>query len=224
MKVSGSAQLDATPEQVWDALLSPEVLVRTIPGCERLEATGENAYAMTVSAGVASIKGTYKGSVELDDLHPHSSLTMRAKGSGAPGTIAVDVAVTFEPADESTTHITYDADAAVGGMIGGVGQRMLTSVSKRMAGEFFKAVNKTLSGEMPAEPPSGSDDVSATAGAGGPAPAEQGPQGQAGMPQVYAQPGIAPKEDGGQFLKGVAVGAAVALVGVAVGSVAARRR
>ena len=57
-------------DQVWDALLDPPVLVRTIPGCERLEATGDNAYAMTVTAGVAAIKGTYAGLVRA--LRPRS--------------------------------------------------------------------------------------------------------------------------------------------------------
>jgi carbon monoxide dehydrogenase subunit G len=61
MKVAGSAVLHAPVETVWDALLDPAVLVATIPGCERLETTGEHSYAMTVTAGVASIKGTYAG-------------------------------------------------------------------------------------------------------------------------------------------------------------------
>ena len=36
--------------------------------------------------------------------------------------------------------MTYGADATVGGMIGGVGQRMLTGVSKKAAAEFFDNV------------------------------------------------------------------------------------
>ena len=55
MKISGSNVVPFPVESVWDALLDPAVLVSTIPGCERLEATGDNAYAMTVTAGVASI-------------------------------------------------------------------------------------------------------------------------------------------------------------------------
>lgn len=215
MKVSGSAQLAAPPEKVWDALLSPEVLVRTIPGCERLEATGENSYAMTVTAGVASIKGTYKGTVELANLNPHSSLTMRAEGAGAAGTIGVDVAVTFAPGEGETTDLTYEADAVVGGMIGGVGQRMLTSVSKRMAGEFFAAVNKILTGEaalVETGPAAPSAPVGAETAATAPGTAE-----------VYAQPGLAPRS-GDDLMKGIAIGAAVALAGVVVGAVAARRR
>src|SRR6476660_10314743 len=150
MKFTGENVLDAPVDRAWDALLDPAVLVRTIPGCERLEATGENAYAMTVTAGVSSIKGTYAGSCELSDLDPHSSLVMKLQGAGAPGTIGADVNVGFRDGGDGTTTITYDADAVVGGMVGGVGQRMLTSVSRRMAGEFFGNVDAVLSGAAPA--------------------------------------------------------------------------
>ena len=146
MRISGEASIKAPVEKVWDALLDPAVLVRTIPGCERLEETGDHTYAMTVTAGVAAIKGTYAGTCELRDLHPHESLVMKAQGSGAPGTIAADVRVRFDDIGDRTTTVAYDADTIVGGMIGGVGQRMLGSVSKRMAGEFFGNVDKALSG------------------------------------------------------------------------------
>ena len=63
MKITGENVLHAPVDEVWDALLDPRVLVATIPGCERLVATGENAYDMTVTAGVAAIKGTYAGLV-----------------------------------------------------------------------------------------------------------------------------------------------------------------
>ena len=143
MKISGEATIKAPVEKVWDALLDPAVLVRTIPGCERLETTGEHTYAMTVTAGVAAIRGTYAGTCSLSDLHPHESLVLKAQGAGAPGTIGADVLVRFS-GDGDTTTLTYDADAIVGGMIGGVGQRMLGSVSKRMAGEFFDNVADAL--------------------------------------------------------------------------------
>ena len=112
MKFTGENVLAVPVEKAWDALLDPAVLVRTIPGCERLEATGENAYAMTVTAGVASIKGTYAGSCVLTDLVEHESLVMKLDGAGAPGTIGATVNVRFTP-DGSSTRVSYDADAVV---------------------------------------------------------------------------------------------------------------
>lgn len=205
MKFTGDNVLAAPVEQAWDALLDPAVLVRTIPGCERLEATGENAYAMTVTAGVASIKGTYAGSCVLTDLVEHESLVMKLDGAGAPGTIGATVNVRFTALGD-TTRVSYDADATVGGMIGGVGQRMLTSVSRRMAGEFFGNVDAAI--------------------AGGPAAAtaplaEEGAQRTSREPaqgQVFTAPAkpasAGPSQD---FLLGVAVGAGLVALGVLIG-------
>src|SRR3954454_20905344 len=144
MKIVGSNVVEFPVEMVWDALLDPRVLVATIPGCESLTATGENAYDMTVTAGVAAIRGIYQGSCTLTDLVSNESLVMRLTGAGAPGTIDATVQVYFGEADAGVTRIDYEADAVVGGMVGGVGQRMLTSVSKRMAGEFFSNVGHAI--------------------------------------------------------------------------------
>ena len=205
MKVAGEAVLNAPVERVWDALLDPAVLVATIPGCERLEATGENAYAMTVTAGVASIKGTYAGTCELSDLSPHQSLLLKASGSGAPGTVGADVRVSFTDRGDGTTGLSYAADAVVGGMIGGVGQRMLTSVSKRMAGEFFSAVDGVLTGATP----------TTAVGAGTTVPAGAAPGQAAG---VFTAPARAPRVGSrDDFVKGVVVGAALVVLGVLLG-------
>jgi carbon monoxide dehydrogenase subunit G len=205
MKVSGEATLHAPADRVWQALNDPAVLVRTIPGCERLESTGTDAYSMTVTAGVAAVKGTYTGEVALSDKREPHSFVMTASGAGAPGTVRTDVRVVLDPVGEAETLLRYDADAVVGGMVAGVGQRMLTAVGKRMAGEFFAAVDDVLTGKeaVPAE----------TSAAGTPAASPD--------QRVYAAPAAAAT---GQetFLRGVLVGAAVALAGVLVGTAVGR--
>lgn len=209
MKIAGEATLQAPVDKVWDALLDPAILVRTIPGCEKLETTGENAYAMTVTAGVAAIKGTYAGTCRLTDLHPGESLVLSAQGAGAPGTIAADVLVRFGDNGDGTTRLSYDADAIVGGMIGGVGQRMLSSVSRRMAGEFFGNVDGVLNA-APAE-----------AAAAAPVATSERSEG----PAVFtAPPRVAAASSTDDLLKGVLVGAGLVLAGVIAGALAARRR
>ena len=217
MKIYGSNVVAHPIPAVWDALLDPQVLVATIPGCEQLTGTGENAYDMTVTAGVAAIKGTYQGACSLFDLDEHHSLTMKLSGSGAPGTVDATVNVSFNEATPGTTRIDYEADAVVGGMVGGVGQRMLTSVSKRMAAEFFgnvaAAIEKGPASAEPAPPPVESAAVTTPASPAG---------------QVFAAPGKA--APGGRvggskdLLVGFVAGAGVALAGVLVGAVLGRRR
>ena len=213
MKVAGEAVLNAPVSQVWDALLDPNVLVRTIPGCERLVPEGDHQYGMTVTAGVAAVRGTYAGRYELQDLQPHESLTLKAACAGAPGTINADVKVGFADQGDGRTLLRYDADAVVGGMVGGVGQRMLTSVSKRMANEFFSNIEQAIT--APAEAPAAPE-------AAAPAPAE------AAAPEVgraiVAPPRAAAAPAAGDFLKGVLVGGGLVLAGVVAGALAARRR
>ena len=146
MKISGAAGLKASPQQVWDAFHDPQVLSRTLPGCESLTELGPDRYAMTVTAGVAAIKGTYDGTVALLDPQHPTQFTMKATGAGAPGTVDADVVVRLQPSATGGTDLTFDADAAVGGVIGGVGQRMLAGVTKKMAGQFFEAVDDDIAG------------------------------------------------------------------------------
>lgn len=146
MKIIGSYSLDHSPVAVFAALNDPAVLLLTIPGCQALEQTGSTSYAMTITAGVASIKGTYNGVVELADQNAPHAFTLKASGSGGPGTVQADVKVTLAESAEGCA-LTYEADAVVGGVIGGVGQRVLSGVSKKTANEFFEAVNRYLSGD-----------------------------------------------------------------------------
>jgi carbon monoxide dehydrogenase subunit G len=195
MKISGAATMHAPADKVWTALNDPAVLVRTIPGCEQLEATGPDSYRLTVTAGVASIQGTYTGEIALSERQEPTSFLMTASGAGGPGTVSTSVQVRLAANADGGTELSYDADAVIGGMIASVGQRMLASVAKKMAHEFFDSVDDVLTGRA------------------APAVAAAGPQAAVAMP-APAGPG---------FLRGVLVGAAVALAGVAVGSLLGRR-
>jgi uncharacterized protein len=229
MKVSGSAVLNAPVEQVWAAFNDPAVLARTLPGCQELREVGPDAYKMTITAGVASIKGTYEGDVALTQQDPPGSFVLKAAGAGAPGTVSADVAVNLVGSPSGGTNLTYDADAVVGGVIGGVGQRMLTGVAKKMAGQFFQAVDADIAG-VRAPAPAAAPVPSAAAAPGAPvvpgapipAPAVPAVPGAAPAVHVPAAPVTAPAPTK-DFLVGTLVGAAIALAGVAVGVVAGRR-
>ena len=217
MNITGTSVLAADRATVWRALNDPAVLVATIPGCQRLEALGDDAYKMTVAAGVGSIKGVYDGEVRLSDQQEPGSFRMRAQGAGAPGTIGADVRVTLADAPEGGTHLTYAADAVVGGMIGGVGQRMLTGVSKKMAAEFFANVDTVLAGGATPPPQAVAEALAVAGSADSSAPGT-----------VFTAPAASSSTKAGSsagFALGVVAGAVAALAGAVVGGwIAGRRR
>jgi carbon monoxide dehydrogenase subunit G len=227
MNISGTATLRAPVDAVYAALTDPAVLVATIPGCSTLEETGPDAYTMVVTAGVASIKGTYRGEVALTDQQPPHAFVLKASGSGAPGTVSAEAKVRLDDAGDGTTTLTYDADAIVGGMVGGVGQRVLSGVARKTANEFFTAVDQVLlSGGLPVAGAPAATGVALSEAPVGPVPstASISPSTVDGEPRRFVR--SAPESrgfPGGDAVLGALVGAGAALAGVVVGALIARR-
>lgn len=208
MHITGNHVIDAPRDDVWRALHDPAVLARTLPGCQALEVVGPDRYAATVVAGVASIKGTYRGEVELVDKQEPERTTLRISGAGGPGTVEADATVRLREAD-GATRLEYEATAVVGGTVGGVGQRVLAGVAQRTAGDFFDALERDLHGETPVVP--------APVEAGAPATGEE----QAEIGTVFRAPaGARPGDEDrrrAELVGAVVLGAVIALVGVLVG-------
>ena len=224
MKLSGSATLHAPAEQIFNSMQDPNFLVRTIPGCQQLQVVGPDEYQMTISAGVASIRGTYLGNVRMVDPVPPQAYTLRASAQSAVGTVDADARISLHDAGGGATELRYDADAKIGGTIAGVGQRVLTGVARKMAGEFFAAVDRELANgaagqAAPAEP-------AAVAGTPAPQPAGAAAAAAPKMGEVFRRP-AAPAREGPPAwlvaLAGAAAGAAIALAGVVFGARSARR-
>ena len=210
MNLDGAAVLHGTPEQVWTALTDPAVLARAIPGCESLERTGPDEYRMALSVGVGAVRGTYAGVVRLTDQERPSSYVLHASGAGAPGNARAQVTIALAGSDDGTTTLTYSADAVVGGPVAGVGQRMITGVAKRMAGQFFTAIDQELTG-------AGAPQVAATTGE---VPAET-PASPQVFPARAATAGA--RLDLRSFLLGATTGGLLTAWGAAVGYLLGRR-
>jgi carbon monoxide dehydrogenase subunit G len=143
MKLEGEYEIPAPRAKVWDAFLDPNTLQKAIPGCEKLEALGNDEYKATLKVGVGGVKGTFEGRVRLSDKKPPESYKLAAEGSGGPGFIRSDTTITLTESG-SGTKVAYVADVQVGGLIASVGQRMLGGVSKMMADKFFTSMSELL--------------------------------------------------------------------------------
>ncbi len=152
MKVEGEHTFDAPRDKVWELLQSPGALSRALPGVEEFGQVGPDEYEATVKMGVAAVRGTYQGRVKMVDLEPPESYTLIVSGQGGSGTIQATARITLT-AEDSRTSVRYDADAQVGGVIAGVGQRMLGGVANLLAKQFFKAMEAEMTGQTGAAPP-----------------------------------------------------------------------
>lgn len=137
LKIEGSYTFKAPRQRVWDVLLDPSIMAQCMPGCEGLKEVGPDQYEATMKVGIASVKGNYKGKVSIKEKRAPSHYVLSGEGSGAPGFMQGDVTIDLEEKNGETL-LKYSTDAKVGGLIAGIGQRMLGGIAKMMVDQFFK--------------------------------------------------------------------------------------
>jgi enoyl-CoA hydratase/carnithine racemase/carbon monoxide dehydrogenase subunit G len=138
MEMFGEARIEASRETVWDALNDPLVLQTSIPGCEALERTADNAFSATVVSKVGPIKARFAGKLTLSDIQAPRSYTLTGEGSGgAAGFAKADIIVSLEALEPQLTLLRYTVKANVGGKLAQLGSRMIDAAARKSADEFF---------------------------------------------------------------------------------------
>jgi carbon monoxide dehydrogenase subunit G len=139
MELVGEHTFNMPREQVYKMMLDPDVLKASLPGCEKLEAIGEDEYAATMKIGIAMIKGTFTGKVKITDKVEPESYTMHIEGSGPQGQVNGVGKLQFVD-DGTSTTVKYSGEANVTGTIARVGARMIQPAARTIAGQFFKSI------------------------------------------------------------------------------------
>ena len=140
MDMEGTRALAVTQQQAWDALNDPAVLKTCIPGCDKVEATGENRYAVGMAVKIGPVSARFNGKITLSDIQPPDSYTIAFDGQGgAAGFGKGSSQVRLSPqAGGPGCVLDYKVQAQVGGKIAQLGQRLIDGVARSMAEDFFK--------------------------------------------------------------------------------------
>lgn len=149
MELQGSRQLAVTQQQAWDALNDPEVLKACIPGCDKVEATGDNQYAVGVSVKIGPVSAKFNGRITLSDVVPPASYTLTFDGQGGAAGFGKGVSKVSLVPEGSGCVLAYDVQAQVGGKIAQVGQRLIDGVARSMAEDFFKRFDDQMQQRHP---------------------------------------------------------------------------
>jgi carbon monoxide dehydrogenase subunit G len=156
MELKGDHTFEADRQTVWDLMLDPEAIQNAIPGCESMvRRPGErDLFDITVKVGLAAIKGTYTGTVEVADQVPGESYRLIAGGQAKPGKVEGSALMRLSD-DGPNTRVVYTGEVKAQGAIARLGGRILGGASKLMIGQFFKGMDKQVqarkSGATPGE-------------------------------------------------------------------------
>lgn len=202
MEMSGEYKINASRQQVWDALNDPEILKQSIPGCEEIEQKSPTEMAAKVTAKVGPVKAKFAGEVELTDLDPPNGYRISGEGKGGAAGFAKGGANVKLEEDGDGTLLKYEVDAQVGGKLAQLGARLIDGTAKKMASQFFENFAAAIEGSEGAAPSGAAEAAKANAPASpeaAPAPSPAAGSGTTAMAQV----GI------GTWIVGAAVAAVV---------------
>jgi hypothetical protein len=162
MDMTGEQRIKASKQAVWHALNDVEALRASIPGCEEVDKKSDTEFAAKVRLAVGPVKARFTGEVTLSDIDAPNGYTISGQGSGGAAGFGKGEAKVTLSEDGGETVVSYTAHATVGGKLAQIGQRLIDSTAKKLAGQFFE----NLSGYLDAQ----------GAGAGEEAPAAAAPQ------------------------------------------------
>ena len=143
LQLKGEHTVEIGRDRVWRLMNDPAVLQEIIPGCDTLVRLSEDKYELGLNLLIGSVSGSYKGSVELSEKHPPDNYVIMLTGEGSIGFVKGQAAFVLTPKGEGT-EISYDGEAEVGGLVAGIGNRVLGGIAKFMVKRFFKAFDKYI--------------------------------------------------------------------------------
>ena len=150
MQLTNQQILPVSQAQAWEALNDTTLLQQAIPGCEGLTPLAENQYEVLITAAIGPVKAKFKGKLQLENLQPPTSYTLRFEGQGgAAGHGKGNAEIRLEATGSHTTVLHYTAHATVGGKIAQIGSRLVDMAAQKMATEFFETFNAKLQERFP---------------------------------------------------------------------------
>ena len=146
MKLSGSYQISLEKQKVWEALNDPEILRKSIPGCEDFKKDSETSFTATATNKIGPFNASFTGNIELKEINAPHSYVIQGSGDSPVGFASGEAKVKLEDT-EGGTNLIYEVEANVGGKIAQVGSRLIDMTAKKIADIFFGNFSDLISKE-----------------------------------------------------------------------------
>ena len=148
LDIGGEEIFEVPIETLWSALNEPTVLKKCIPGCKDMIANGEDRFHLMLNLKVALVGGSFEGEISLSDKVAPAQCRVAVSGSGTLGHGSGAATFSLAPQTGGTT-MRYSGEGEIGGLVAGVGQRILKGVAKHLISQFFKALRQEVAAISP---------------------------------------------------------------------------
>jgi len=141
--VSGTKELAAPRETVWQVINDPAEMAKLMPGVESFEITDATHWTAKVKVplGLGGLKMTMNFE-KLEEREPEFA-SMRAKGQGVGALMDMTTSFTLSEAGDGTS-MAWEADVKIAGPVGAMGQRVLQPIVNQQVQQVLGALEQRV--------------------------------------------------------------------------------
>lgn len=146
MNFEASILLDSPPDTVWQLIGDPEAISRCIPGLAGFQIIDDDTFSAQVSQTVGPVTAIFAMKVSVVEREPGKTIRFKALGRTTKGAVShLRANGSVQLAEETGgTRVTLGADAALGGVLGTVGDKVLVKQGEKITAQFGAALQREL--------------------------------------------------------------------------------
>ena len=142
MEFGGRYRFSASRAAVWAALNDANTLKAAIPGCSRLDWTGEGTLECEIKVNFGIMQPTFTGDLELRNVVAAESYTLAGRGRGGllgKAEAAADIVLTDSAEGDATgTELLFTAQGGADGGIMKLGKALIGNSAQKVIDGFFE--------------------------------------------------------------------------------------
>lgn len=150
MRIEESFVVRSELEIIWAFFTDVTRVCRCIPGFESVTVLGPDRYRVVAHQKVGFITATFEVTTHLEASEPMKFMQFASVGRtlrGAVGNLRTRDRVEFEVEEAGATRVRLLCDAALGGALGALGNKVVIAKSRELTVQFAKALHSALGGD-----------------------------------------------------------------------------
>ena len=143
MNFEGTYEVKAPRDKVWEFIIDPNKIGKCLPDLKHLEVEGQDKFKAIVRVGIGFMKGDFIFQLAIVEKTPPSHARLTGTGSGSGSKVDLDTSIDLIEIDGGT-KLVYKTDLKIGGVMSGLGQRVIGGTTEKTVNDVFAYVKKQL--------------------------------------------------------------------------------
>ena len=148
MDLTGSHEISAGAQTVWNLLMDPDFLAKITPGITRMERVSDDNYLAIADVKIGPVKGSFKGEVQITEKSEPEAFTLLVQQKSSIGNVAASVRIRIQEITAEKSNIQFEGKAQLSGLLARTGQRVLSGVANTLSRQFFEALEAEISQQV----------------------------------------------------------------------------